>query len=252
MKVPPATPAGLLLAAALAASAQQGPPIDRKAPAARRDELAGPGERANYGLGLWMGRLFREQAVEVDPDALLRGLRDGTGGAEGLLSEAELAEVMLKFQQDLARRQRDRVEELDRRRRAQDAEFLEANRAREGVQTLPSGLQYRVLDEGRGPRPGRDDTVQVRYRGRLVPGLTIDATDPDGPPVRLPIRLALPGLAEALPRMKVGATWELVLPPNLGHGDRPRPGSLVPRQAVLIYEVTLLGIEPRPSKPARP
>lgn len=200
-------------------------------------------QKASYSLGLTLGRTLREQAIEIDPDHFARGLEDGVNGRPGRLDDERLAEVLLRFGQDVLVEQKQRIRMDEARRRALDDALLKANASRPGVTTRPSGLQYRIVREGTGPAPGPGDTVRVRCRGTLSSGAEIDRVDAGGPPRLVPVARAIPGWAEALPLMKVGATWELVIPPHLGFGAKPRPGSPIPANAVLIYELELLGIE---------
>jgi len=128
---------------------------------------------------------------------------------------------------------------------AKATEFLQANGAKKGIVTLPSGLQYEVLKPGTGPRPKPTDTVSTHYRGTHLDGKEFDATDPKGEPATFPVRGVVPGWQEALPLMPVGAKWRLFVPPALGYGDEGSPPVIEPNE-VLVFEIELVKIVPQP------
>lgn len=197
---------------------------------------------ASYALGFNAGKTCKEQAVELDLDAFERGLRDGLGGAEPRLDEERMTEAMLAFQQQLMKKQADLLAALSERYRRAGRAYLEANAKKPGVRSLPSGLQYEVLAAGNGPTPGPADAVLVNYRGTFTNGVPFDDSATQGGPVLVPLAQVIPGWKEALSRMKVGAKWRLVIPPDLAYGAEPPPGGLVPPNAVLVYEIELVAI----------
>lgn len=134
-----------------------------------------------------------------------------------------------------------RMAEVAKVNKAKAAEFLKANAAKQGVITLPSGLQYEILEAGRGPSPKPDDTVATHYRGTHLDGKEFDATDPKGEPATFPISGVVPGWQEALPLMKVGAKWRLYVPPELGYGEEGSPPVIEPNE-VLVFEIELVKI----------
>ncbi len=197
---------------------------------------------ASYALGVNVGRTCKEQAVELDLDAFEQGLRDGLGGAEPRLTEQQMTEAMLAFQQHLMKKQADLVRVLGERFRKAGRDFLATNAAKPGVEVLPSGLQYEVLEPGSGRRPKPADSVLVDYRGSLTNGLVIDDSAEQGGPVSVALAEVIPGWGEALGLMKVGAKWRIVIPADLAYGADPPPGGVVPPNAVLVYELKLVEI----------
>jgi FKBP-type peptidyl-prolyl cis-trans isomerase FklB len=195
--------------------------------------------KANYSVGYQIGGDFKRQGIPLEADALVAGIRDGIEGGEGLLSEADRRQTLT----DLRRRiveteQASRQAEAEKHLAAAKA-FLEANRAKEGVQTLPSGLQYKVLQEGKGPKPGPSDRVTVHYRGTLIDGTEFDSSYSRNAPATFTLDRVIKGWTEALQLMGEGSKWELYVPPDLAYGDRGA-GSRIPPQSALVFEVELI------------
>ncbi|BDV43760.1 outer membrane protein MIP [Geotalea uraniireducens] len=198
-------------------------------------------EIISYGIGYDVAKNLKKQGVDVNLDLLVKGLKDGYAGQNPPLAEKELRQVMRKFQADV---RRDIV--LKRRaegeqNRKQGAGFLAANKTKEGVVTLPSGLQYKILKEGHGKKPADSDTVQCYYRGTLIDGTEFDATEA-GKPADLKISLLIPGWKQALKMMPVGSHWQIFVPSQLAYGDRGAGNEIGPN-ATLIFDVELLAIK---------
>jgi FKBP-type peptidyl-prolyl cis-trans isomerase len=183
----------------------------------------------SYAIGQDLGRSFRENKIPLDLENLVAGVRDALEGKDPQYS-ADLCQASLE------RLSQEQVEALVRRGK----EFLIANSKAQGVQTTPSGLQYKVLKAGAGPTPSATDRVNVHYRGQLVDGTVFDETY-GGEPATLPVGGVIPGWSEALQKMKVGDKWQLVVPADLAYGEGGR--DMIPPSATLIFEVELLGIE---------
>jgi FKBP-type peptidyl-prolyl cis-trans isomerase FklB len=184
----------------------------------------------SYAMGLDLGASFRNDKLKLDVESVMAGIRDGLEGKDPQYSR-ELCQVALE------RLSHERMEAIERRNK----EFLVANAKAQGVQTTPSGLQYKVLKSGDGPTPTREDTVQVHYRGQLIDGTVFDQSY-GGDPAMLPVGRVIPGWTEALEQMKVGDKWQLVIPSNLAYGQQGA-GDVIPPNSTLIFEVELLGIE---------
>ncbi len=230
-----AQPAEVIVAPAAAAEAQ--PP-----------DLDTPEGRLGYALGLRIGgRIaadFKAQNAPLDSAALARGLADAVLGIQPRLDEKKIAAALEGFEARMRDQEREfakRMAEVAKVNKAKAAEFLKANATKEGVVTLPSGLQYEVLKAGAGPSPKPDDTVATHYRGTHLDGKEFDATDPKGEPATFPIPGVVPGWQEALPLMKVGAKWRLYVPPELGYGEEGSPPVIEPNE-VLIFEIELVKI----------
>ena len=213
-------------------------------------KLDTPEGQLGYALGLRIGSRiaadFRAQQAPLDPAALARGLADAAVGAKPRLDEKTIAAAIERFETRMREREREfaaRMVEVAKANNAKAAEFMKANAAKQGVKTLPSGLQYEVLKAGEGPRPTADDTVSTHYRGTHVDGSEFDATDPAGEPATFPLRGVVPGWQEALPLMGVGSKWRLYVPPELGYGEEGSPPVIEPNE-VLIFEIELVKIVP--------
>jgi FKBP-type peptidyl-prolyl cis-trans isomerase len=213
-------------------------------------QLDTPEGQLGYALGLRIGSRiaadFRGQQAPLDPAALARGLADAVLGAKPRLDDKTIAAAIERFETRMREREREfaaRMVEVAKTNQAKAAEFMKANAAKQGVKTLPSGLQYEVLRAGEGPRPSAEDTVSTHYRGTHVDGSEFDATDPTGEPATFPLRGVVPGWQEALPLMGVGSKWRLYVPPELGYGEEGSPPVIEPNE-VLIFEIELVKILP--------
>jgi len=201
-------------------------------------------DRINYSLGHQIGRDFQRQGVELDRDAIMRGIQDALSGAESRLPredmERRLVELKGKITEDMRSTQLQRVIERNEdqaRKRREAREFLEANGKKNGVETRPSGLQYRVIQSGKGIKPETRDTVIIQYRGRQLDGRVFDSTYEKNTPMTVPVRDMIPGIREAVQMMQPGAKWELYIPPDLAYGRH----SPLANQAVIV-ELELLAI----------
>jgi FKBP-type peptidyl-prolyl cis-trans isomerase len=199
------------------------------------DKPAGLVDRASYGIGINMARQWVAQEVPINLEFVIKGMRDGMAGSTALLSDEEINATFREMRQKL-------TEELAERNRQEGTAFLEANRARDGVVTLPSGLQYEVLTEGDGPMPKASDSVTVHYRGTLIDGTVFDSSYDRGEPASFGVGGVIQGWQEALQLMKVGSKWKLFVPSELAYGQNP-PGQAIPPNATLLFEVELLSVE---------
>jgi FKBP-type peptidyl-prolyl cis-trans isomerase FklB len=202
--------------------------------------LEGPDDRASYSLGHQIGTDLERQGRKVDADALLRGLRDGLAGADPSIPPQEMSALLLDVKEGIEASEVEQKRQKAIERRAEGDAFLSANADQEGVITLPSGLQYRVLQPGTGSRPTRADRVSVHYRSTLIDGTVFhDSRQAGGEPETIHVSGVIRGLSEALQLMQVGARWQLFIPPDLAFGRR---GPLADR--AVVYDVELLSIEP--------
>jgi FKBP-type peptidyl-prolyl cis-trans isomerase FklB len=199
-------------------------------------------EKLSYGLGVEMGNNLKRQGVDIDAALLTQGLRDALTGGQLLLGEAECREAVMAFQKELMAKQQEAQKVRSEKAKAEGDAFLLANAKKEGVTTLPSGLQYKVITPGSGPFPKATDTVTVHYRGRLVDGTEFDSSYKRNEPTSFPVNGVIAGWTEALQLMKVGSKWELYIPAKIAYGDRGA-GSVIPPGATLIFEVELLSIK---------
>jgi len=198
-------------------------------------------DRINYSVGFQIGEDFRRQGVKPNPDILVRGIRDALEKKPLLMTQEEMRKTLVELKKKImADEQKQRTSRIEKFRE-EGKTFLAENARKEGVTTLPSGLQYQVLKEGTGRKPTLKDTVTVNYRGTKLSGTEFDSSYKDGKPVTFPLNSVISGWQEALPMMKEGARWKLFLPPKLAFGDK---GPL--EDQTVIYEIELLSVQPSP------
>jgi len=210
-------------------------------------------DKMSYATGADLVRSFQRQGVEVDKDLFLRGVKDGLSGGTLLLSEDEINKLMKTFTVEQKMRLAERKKKLaelkakqrqaaatagEENRKAGEV-FLAANKVKDGVVTLPSGLQYRILKTGDGGKPTDASTVECRYRGTLIDGTEFDRS-PAGQPATFKVTGVIPGWTEALKLMPAGSKWQLFIPPQLAYGVAGS-GPIGPK-ATLIFELELLAV----------
>jgi len=200
------------------------------------------GDRVSYSMGLDIGRMLKMQGVDVDLELVTRGLKDAYTGNQVLLTDEEMQEVLTNFKKEFLAKQQELAKQQGEKNKREGEIFLETNEKKEGIQTLPSGLQYKVVKTGSGKKPTTTDTVTVHYRGTLIDGKEFDSSYRRGKPATFPVNAVIPGWTEALTLMEEGARWELFIPPNLAYGERSAGRDIGPN-ATLIFEVELISIE---------
>ena len=226
-------------AAPAAAKAEEAKAAEKGASAS--DALKTDEQKFSYAMGLSLGKYFKELEEQFDLDMVHRGVQDGFGSAEPLLSEEEAQ----KIQQDFAKRQHDKqlqkaVATIRKNNKAAE-EFLSANKAKPGVVTTESGLQYKVVKQGSGAKPTPEDTVRVHYKGRTIDGQEFDSSYKRNEPAEFQVKQVIPGWQEAMTIMPVGSTYEIYLPPDLAYGDQGAPPVIEPG-SLIIFEVELLDV----------
>lgn len=216
------------------------PGIALQAAANETEVLKTETQKVSYIIGTQIARNFKAQDVEVDLDSLMMGLKDALQGDRLVMGQDEMQKVYSAWQQKMrakiaAKKAKEAGENL-----AAGTAFLEANKAKEGVKVLPSGLQYKVITDGTGNTPTADDKVKTHYRGTLIDGTEFDSSYKRNRPAEFAVKGVIKGWTEALQLMKEGAKWELYIPANLAYGDRDRPS--IPANSTLIFEIELLEI----------
>ena len=204
-------------------------------------ELDTPAGQLNYSIGYQIGSDFRRQGVEISPEMVIRGIGDATSGAEPLLKPAEMRDTLSRLQQRVSAQDQQTQPAVSAGQPATAETFLAGNAGREGVVTLPSGLQYKVLAEGKGATPGASDSVTVHYRGTLVDGTEFDSSYSRNRPATFAVNRVIAGWTEALQLMQEGDKWQLFIPPALAYGERGA-GKRIPPNSALIFEVELLSV----------
>ncbi|MGA9408609.1 MAG: FKBP-type peptidyl-prolyl cis-trans isomerase [Bacteroidota bacterium] len=199
-------------------------------------------DKVSYIIGTEIAGNLKKQGIDIDPELLFKGLKDAFTDEKLLLSDEEIQEVMKTFQQEMMEKQSKKTAELADKNKKEGDAFLDANKKKDSVITLPSGLQYKVIVEGKGKMPGLTDTVTTNYRGTLIDGTEFDNSYKRGEPATFPVNGVIPGWTEALQHMKVGSKWELFIPSSLAYGERGA-GQTIGPNATLIFEVELLSIK---------
>jgi FKBP-type peptidyl-prolyl cis-trans isomerase FklB len=198
-------------------------------------------DKTSYAMGMNIGTGLRKQSVDIDPAIVGRGLRDAFTNAKMLLTEEEERALLTQLQAEVRKKQQELAQLASEANKKQGLAFLEANKAKEGVVTLPSGLQYKVIQEGTGPKPTATDLVVCNYRGTLLDNTEFDSSYKRGQPATFPVTGVIKGWTEALQLMPVGSKWQLFVPPELGYGERAN-GQIGPN-STLVFEVELVSIQ---------
>jgi FKBP-type peptidyl-prolyl cis-trans isomerase FklB len=199
-------------------------------------------DKVSYSIGLDIGRNLKDQSIEVDPTLLARGIQDAISDGKRLLTEEEVQTVMTAFQQEMQAKAAAKGKEVGDKNLKEGNQFLAENKKKKGIVTLPSGLQYKVITEGKGKKPKATDTVTTQYKGTLIDGTEFDSSYKRGQPASFPVSGVIPGWTEALQLMPVGSKWQLFVPPALAYGPRGA-GQQIGPNATLIFEVELLSIQ---------
>ncbi len=206
-------------------------------------------DRQSYAIGVEVGRNFIRQGFDFNLDIVIKGIKDAATGDKLLLKDAEIVETLNVFGAEVRQKKAgDRlIAGLDNRKAGD--EFFAENKTKEGVVTLPSGLQYRIITEGNGKKPTGDDTVEVQYRGTLINGAQFESTYDAGQPATINLSdfRVIAGLKEALKLMPPGSKWQIFVPPQLAYGQRGS-GRIIGPYATLIFEIELLKIKQAPEK----
>jgi FKBP-type peptidyl-prolyl cis-trans isomerase FklB len=208
-------------------------------------------ERFSYALGMNFGAGWRErlksQPVEYDPALMLEGFKDALTDAKTRMTPEEAQAVLKEVGGELQKEQQVKMKEVADKNKSEGEAFLNANKEKEGVVTLPSGLQYKILTEGSGPKPTASDTVVCNYKGALIDGTEFDSSFKRGKPATFPVNRVIKGWTEALQLMPVGSKWQLFIPPSLAYGENGAGAEIGPN-ATLIFDVDLISIQANDNK----
>jgi len=209
-------------------------------------------DKLSYTFGANFGKSLKQQEIEINTDIFIKGMKDGFSGGKMLLSDQEMKDTMTSFQKEMASKQAEKRKDLGEKNKKEGEAFLAANKTKEGIKTLPSGLQYKVITEGTGKTPKATDSVVTNYRGTLIDGTEFDSSYQRKSPATFKVNGVIKGWTEALQLMKEGAKWQLFVPSELAYGERGAGPNIGPN-AVLIFEIELVSMkEESASPPAKP
>jgi len=218
--------AGLILAAPAALMAQ---------------DLESESGKLGYSIGYEFGAELRSYDIEINLDSVFQAVRDAYGETEPRLEVAEMRDLMLQLQEQIRQERMAAFQQLAEENQVRAEEFLQGNRSKTGIVALPSGVQYRIIEEGEGARPNMDDTVTVHYRGSKTDGREFDSSFRRGVPAVFQVNSVIEGWQEVLPLMREGAMWQVFLPPELAFGVRGDPPMIGPNEA-LQFDLRLVQI----------
>ena len=199
-------------------------------------------DKLSYSIGADLGKNFKAQGIDINPEALSKGIQDGMLGTQLILTEQQMKDVLNKFQKDLMAKRSSEFNKKSDENKSKGESFLTANKTKPGVVVLPSGLQYKVVDAGTGAKPGKSDNVTVEYTGHLIDGTVFDSTEKTGKPATFQVSQVIPGWTEALQLMPAGATWEIYVPSALAYGARSVGGPIGPNET-LIFKIHLISVK---------
>lgn len=229
-------------------------PAEAKPAAAAAGELATQEQKVSYILGMNIGSQFKANEVPLDQASFLAGMKSAIDGSEPKLSQEQIQQTMKAFQEEMMKKQAEaeqkqqaELEAAAAKNKQEGEKFLADNKARAGVVTTASGLQYEVLSEGKGPKPKETDTVTVHYRGTLIDGSEFDSSYSRNEPATFAVNAVIPGWVEALQLMPEGSKWKLYIPSDLAYGPGGTGGKIGPN-ATLVFEVELQKVEATPAQ----
>jgi len=204
-------------------------------------------EKLSYAIGMNIGQSMKKDSLDIDPAILSRAIKDAVTGSKPAMTEEEARTIVTAFRTEMVKKQQAEAQKAGEVNKQAGDKFLAENKTKDGVVTLPSGLQYKVIKQGDGPKPTASDTVVTNYRGTLIDGKEFDSSYKRGQPATFPVGQVIKGWTEALQLMPVGSKWQLYIPSNLAYGDRGAGGDIGPN-STLVFDIELLSIQDK--KPA--
>lgn len=199
-------------------------------------------DKVSYAVGMDIGNMMARQPIDIDVNMFIKGFNDVMKKNKTLLTDQEFRETMMALQKEMMAKQEERMKTVGDKNKKEGEAFLAENKKKEGVKTLPGGLQYKVIKEGAGKIPKVTDTVTTNYRGALIDGTEFDSSYKRGQPATFQVNGVIKGWTEALQLMKTGSKWQLFIPSNLAYGDKGAGPQIGPN-AVLIFDIELLSIK---------
>ncbi len=200
-------------------------------------------DKLSYALGLGIGRQLAQMGAEqLSIDDFAQAIKDVVAGGQLKLDEAEAQVIVQEFFQKQEEKQRAAAAEMGKKAKEEGEKYLAENAKKEGVVTLPSGLQYFVIKEGNGKRPKATDKVKCHYEGMLVDGTLFDSSVQRGEPATFPLNQVIAGWTEGLQLMTEGSKYRFFIPYTLGYGERGA-GASIPPFAALVFDVELIEVQ---------
>jgi len=199
-------------------------------------------DKASYAVGLSMGKNLLKESIDLDPSIVEQGLKDGLAGGKTLMTDEEVKAAMTTLRAAAQKNQEAKMAQAGEANKKEGEEFLAANKTKEGVVTLPSGLQYKILTAGTGPKPTAADTVVCNYKGTFLDGKEFDSSSKHGGPSTFSVGGVVKGWTEALQLMPVGSKWQLFIPSDLAYGPRGY-GNVIAPNTTLVFEIELVSIK---------
>lgn len=201
--------------------------------------LRSQADSISYAVGMALGKTYQEQEVEIVPSLVYQGLRDYLFTDTVTMSDSLMQQLLARMEDKIRNNQAEKLRLRASQEEIRSQAFLDSNRRAKSVRELPSGLQYKILEEGLGTSPVVTSKVKITYQGRLLGGQEFSQSG-DGP-ILVSVEEMIPGITVALTHMKPGGLWRLFIPPHLAFGHTGRPPS-IPPNAVLIYDLRLIEI----------
>jgi FKBP-type peptidyl-prolyl cis-trans isomerase FklB len=195
-------------------------------------------QKFSYAVGHQMGQNIKRQNLEIEPKIVAQGMQDALTGAKPKITPEDMQAAVHGYQ----KKEQEKMESAAKKNLEAGQAFLEANKKKEGIVALPSGLQYKIITEGKGKQPKSSDTVVAHYRGSLVDGSEFDSSYKRNEPATFPLEGVIKGWQEILPLMKEGSKWQVYIPSELGYGSRGAGSAIGPNQA-LIFDIELISIK---------
>ncbi len=203
-------------------------------------DLSSDKGKLSYAVGWDIGEDIKRRGAEFDVETIIAAIRDSSAGKDSQVPAEEMVALLTELQQKVRKEQAEAFQKLAQENQQKSEDFLAGNLSKNGIVALPSGIQYRIIEEGDGSRPGMESTVKVHYRGSKINGHEFDSSFARGVPEEFTVNSVLKGWQEVLPLMKTGSTWQVFVPPEMAFGTRGNP-PVGPNEA-LIFDLKLVEI----------
>ena len=195
--------------------------------------------KLSYSIGYQIGKDFTERKMDMDINTVIRAMQDAYAKRSPAIAEETMRETLTAFQTKMVTEAKAEFDKVANANKAKSTSFMAANKSKKGIISLPSGLQYRIIEDGTGKKVLPTSEVTVHYRGSLSDGLEFDSSFARGEPVKFKVNEVIKGWQESLSRMKVGDHWQIFVPPDMAYGERGQPPRIGPNQA-LVFDIKVI------------